>query len=152
MKTPPPETLADIVREMRSDTRPYALDVAKQLDNADGDKVLNFDAAMCLRDDCKYLFALADRIEAAAKRERDEAKVAFESAIKAAEETARQEGATAALVSARANGTANAPGNAAAMREALAGILRCCRDQDNTDSQVREWSEDAARRPAPRHR
>lgn len=64
------ETLSDIVAEIRRDKTPYVLKVAAALDNASGDKVLNDDAAKCLRDDCDYTSGLADRIEAAQEREK----------------------------------------------------------------------------------
>jgi len=64
------ETAADIVAEIRKDKKPYALKVAKELDNRAtfGDRVLLDDAATCLRDDCKYIKDIADRIESANER------------------------------------------------------------------------------------
>lgn len=67
------ETLGNIVSEIRKDKKPYALKVAKELEKSSfGDRVLMDDAANCLRDDCGYIFQIADRVEAAEKREQRE--------------------------------------------------------------------------------
>lgn len=64
------ETMADIVSEIRKDKKPYALKVAKGLKNyaTFGYRVILDDAATCLRDDCKYIKDIADRIESANER------------------------------------------------------------------------------------
>ena len=64
------ETTTDIVSEIRKDKKPYALKVAKELDKCAffGDRALMEDAATCLRDDCKYIKDIADRMEAATER------------------------------------------------------------------------------------
>ena len=67
------ETLSNIVSEIRKDKKPYALKVAKRLEESTcGDRVLMEDAANCLRDDCDYIKKIADRVEAAEQREQRE--------------------------------------------------------------------------------
>jgi hypothetical protein len=67
------ETSDDIVSEIRKDKKPYALKVAKELEKSYfGNKVLMGDAATCLRDDSNYIKKLADRVEAAERREQYE--------------------------------------------------------------------------------
>lgn len=67
------ETSDDIVSEIRKDKKPYALKVAKELEKTSfGDRVLMDDAATCLRDDSNYIKKIADRVEAAERREQYE--------------------------------------------------------------------------------
>lgn len=82
------------------------------------------------------LGGLADRIEAAAELERDEARQL--AAI------AESDASFARCARCDRPERGSAPGNAAAMRDALERIRRVCANQDNADSQVREWAEDFA--------
>lgn len=67
------ETSDDIVSEIRKDKKPYALKVAKELEKSSfGDRVLMDDATTCLRDDSNYIKKIADRVEAAERREQYE--------------------------------------------------------------------------------
>ena len=67
------ETSDDIVSEIRKDRKPYALKVAKSIEeSSSGDRVLMEDAANCLRDDSAYIKEIANRIEAASRREQYE--------------------------------------------------------------------------------
>lgn len=66
------ETTTDIINEIRRDITPYSAKVAVELEKQTiGDRVLLRDAATCLRDDDHYIKELADRIEAAVKREEE---------------------------------------------------------------------------------
>lgn len=75
-ETNKPETLAAILAEMRKTAKDsYAEKTAKRLEGHEAtgtrDALDIKDAIQCLRDDDKYLLDLADRIEAAARRERE---------------------------------------------------------------------------------
>lgn len=59
-----------IIHEISNDTKPHALEVAKELGKqCVGNKVLMDDAATCLRDDCRYIQDIATRLKDVADRE-----------------------------------------------------------------------------------
>lgn len=98
-----PEPLSAILAEMRKSAKDsYAEKTAKRLEDHEAtgtrDALDIKDAIQCLRDDDKYLLDIADRIEAAAKRERNAHTNDIHDALYMA---------------------TGIPGNAAALREAL---------------------------------
>ena len=92
------ETIADIVKDLRRQSDSESA-FATELRRTDDD--VDFASAACYAEDAKYLARIADRIEAAWKREKAEIEanaLAFGGVVEAARHT---------------------PGNAAALREAL---------------------------------
>lgn len=64
------EALKHIVNEIKKDKKPYALKVARELEEQSiGNRVVLEDAATCLRDDCAYIRKIATQIDDVLSRE-----------------------------------------------------------------------------------
>ena len=138
-----PETLAAILAEMRKSAKDsYAEKTAKRLEDHEAtgtrDALDIKDAIQCLRDDDKYLLDLADRIEAATERERAgtiyagrNGEMTLDECIVRCDNNSgdNPRGRDVAQIGGwlrELRERRNAPGNAAAMREALEQALAYC--------------------------